>query len=152
MTYSPRFQCRPVLFYENSQLVMNFGRTALMGSAAYPRPAHLPTLTAAQVEALDAIEAIAKATQMEIQTRGGDMHFINNLAVLHRREGFVDGESTKEKRHLVRMRLRDSKSGWSIPETLKSEWEDAFGSQNGPKVWHLEPMPDSFFPLRKYPN
>jgi hypothetical protein len=131
---------------------MNFGRTALLGSAIHPRPSHLPSLSSRQVEALDAIEAIAKATQLEIQTRAGDMHFINNLAVLHRREGFVDGESSREKRHLVRMRLRDTQLGWEIPEALKREWEDAFEKEDSDRVWHLEPMPDAFFPLRKYPN
>ena len=131
---------------------MNFGRTPLLGSATYPRPARLPALTSRQIEALDAVEAIAQATQLEFQTRAGDMHFINNLAVLHRREGFVDGNTAMEKRHLVRMRLRDSQNGWGIPQALKDEWHDAFEKENAERVWHLEPMPDAFFPLRKYPN
>lgn len=131
---------------------MNFGRAALLGSAIHPRPARLPSLSARQIEALDAIEAVAQATQLEIQTVAGDVHFINNLAVLHRREGFVDGDSTMEKRHLVRMRLRDSQCGWEIPEPLKREWYEAFERKDAEKVWHLEPMPDAFFPLRKYPN
>jgi hypothetical protein len=131
---------------------MNFGRAALLGSAIHPRAARLPSLTARQIEALDAIEAAAQATQLEIQTRAGDMHFINNLAVLHRREGFVNGDSAMERRHLVRMRLRDSRRGWKIPESLKNEWYDAFEKPDADKVWHLEPMPDAFFPLRKYPN
>jgi hypothetical protein len=148
----PQFKCRPVIFYEGSKLVMNFGRTALLGSATYPRAARLPTLTSAQVEALDAIEAIAQATQLEFQTQAGDMHFINNLAVLHRRDGFADGELAAEKRHLVRMRLRDSERGWTIPDALKHEWDEAFNEEHADRVWHLEPMPDAFFPLRKYPN
>ncbi|KAH8910666.1 TfdA family taurine catabolism dioxygenase TauD [Coniochaeta sp. PMI_546] len=148
----PRFRCRPVIFYEDARLIMNFGRAALLGSAIHPRPTRLPSLTPRQIEALDAIEAIAQATQLEIQTQAGDMHFINNLAVLHRREGFADGKMAMEKRHLVRMRLRDSRRGWKIPEPLKGDWHDAFEKQDGDKVWHLEPMPDAFFPLRKYPN
>ena len=131
---------------------MNFGRTPLLGNATHPRPVRLPSLTPLQVEALDAIEAIAQAMQLEIQTQAGDMHFINNLAVLHRREGFADGETAVEKRHLVRMRLRDSQHGWKIPESLKTEWHDVFEKEDAEKVWHLEPMPDAFFPLRKYPN
>lgn len=130
---------------------MNFGRTALLGNAIHPRPPHLPSLTSLQKEALGAIETIAQATQLEIQTRAGDMHFINNLAVLHRREAFVDGEGISEKRHLVRMRLRSSKCGWQIPEALRREWRDAFEKETQ-RVWHLEPMPDAYFPLRKYPN
>jgi hypothetical protein len=61
-------------------MIMNFGRTALMGSASHPRPAHLPKLTLRQVEALDAIETIAQATQLEIPTKAGDIHFINRTS------------------------------------------------------------------------
>ncbi|KAI8623894.1 Clavaminate synthase-like protein [Xylariaceae sp. FL1651] len=147
----PRFHCRPLMFYNESKLIMNFGRTPLLGSAAHPRPEHLPQLNERQREALDLVEAIARAVQVEIQTRSGDMHFINNFTVLHRREGFVDGAALDEKRHLVRMRLRSSSMGWSIPESLHQEWSDGFG-ENGVKTWHLEPMPGDAFPLRKYTN
>lgn len=130
---------------------MNFGRAALIGSVAHPRPSHLPQLTHRQIEALDAVEAMARATQLEIQTQAGDMHFINNLAILHRREGFTDGKATTEKRHLVRMRLRSASHGWSIPSDLREEWDKAF-NKTGVKHWHLEPMPSFFFPLRHHPN
>ncbi|KAG6145719.1 hypothetical protein E4U28_001441 [Claviceps purpurea] len=108
---SPRFHCRPILFFHEGRLIINFGRAALLGSASHPRPVNLPQLTSLQLDALDAIEAIAKATQLEIETRAGDIHLINNLAIPHRREGFVDGSSSIEKRHLVRMRLRDTEKG-----------------------------------------
>ncbi|KAK0734450.1 hypothetical protein B0T26DRAFT_737126 [Lasiosphaeria miniovina] len=147
----PRFQCRPVIFYQDSKLIMNFGRAALLGNEAHPRPSHLPSLTPRQVQALDAIEAVARATQMEIKTQAGDMHFINNLAILHRREGFVNGSDAAEKRHLVRMRLRSAQLGWRIPKELSHEWDKAFNKQ-GVKHWHLEPMPAFFFPLRSQPN
>ncbi|KAK5663657.1 hypothetical protein OQA88_4088 [Cercophora sp. LCS_1] len=147
----PRFQCRPVIYYQDSKLMMNFGRAALLGNEAHPRPGHLPSLTRHQIEALDAIEAIAQATQLEIQTQAGDMHFINNLAVLHRRASFVNGSASNEKRHLVRMRLRSAEHGWPIPEDLDQAWDEAFGDR-GVKHWHLEPMPAFFFPLRRQPN
>ncbi|OTB02120.1 hypothetical protein M426DRAFT_62823 [Hypoxylon sp. CI-4A] len=147
----PRFQCRPLLFYHKSRMVMNFGRTPLLGNAVHPRPENLPKLNERQREALDVVEAIAQAVQFEIKTQAGDMHFINNLAVLHRREGFVDGQSIEQKRHLVRMRLRSSALGWDIPDDLKQEWRDAFDAPTS-QTWHLEPMPGDVFPLRKYTN
>ncbi|KAI1341514.1 Clavaminate synthase-like protein [Xylariaceae sp. FL0016] len=147
----PRFQRRPLMFWHEGKLMMNFGRTPLMGSAAHPRPEHLPALNEQQREALDMVEAIAKVVQVEIQTQSGDMHFINNFTVLHRREGFVDGASAQEKRHLVRMRLRSSVHGWTLPEDLEPEWADAF-EEHRCKTWHLEPMPGDAFPLRKYTN
>ncbi|KAI1640498.1 hypothetical protein F4809DRAFT_648025 [Biscogniauxia mediterranea] len=147
----PHFQCRPLIFYHESKLIMNFGRTPLMGNAVHPRPEHLPKLNERQREALDMVEAIAQAVQLDIQTQAGDMHFINNFTVLHRREGFINGASPQEKRHLVRMRLRSSHLGWAIPDDLKREWADAFESDTC-KTWHLEPMPGDAFPLRKYTN
>ncbi|KAL2198948.1 hypothetical protein P885DRAFT_58358 [Corynascus similis CBS 632.67] len=147
----PRFQCRPVIFYRDSKLMINFGRAALLGSEAHPRAQHLPSLSARQIDALDAIEAIAQATQLEIQTQAGDMHFINNLAILHRREGFSNGQAPTEKRHLVRMRLRSTEKGWSIPRELATEWDAAF-KKHGVKHWHVEPMPSYFFPMRYQPN
>jgi len=130
---------------------MNFGRTPLIGNSVHIRPSYLPSLSAHQKEALDAIEAIAQATQMEIQTQAGDMHYINNLAVLHRRDAFVNGDEPTAKRHLVRMRLRNDSLGWSIPDELEEEWTRAF-EMKGDRIWHLEPMPEGFFPLRMYTN
>ncbi|KAI0022287.1 hypothetical protein F4780DRAFT_769902 [Xylariomycetidae sp. FL0641] len=147
----PRFHCRPLLFCHEGKLMMNFGRTPLLGNAVHPRPESLPKLNDAQREALDVVEAIAQAVQLEFKTQAGDMHFINNFTVLHRREGFVDGAKPGEKRHLVRMRLRSSQLGWAIPEELEREWAEAFESE-GCKMWHLEPMPGDAFPLRKYTN
>ena len=131
--------------------MINFGRTPLVGNATHPRPERLPKLTPQQLEALDAIEMIARATEMEIQTQPGDIHYINNLAVLHRRDAFVNGDDPSTKRHLIRMRLRNETLGWTIPDELKQEWSDAF-EEEGERVWHVEPMPDGFFPLRLYTN
>ncbi|KFY05797.1 hypothetical protein V492_08293 [Pseudogymnoascus sp. VKM F-4246] len=85
------------------------------------------------------------------------MHFVNNLAIMHRRSAFSPSSAKAEaaelepKRHLVRMRLRCMEKGWEIPAELKSAWEEAFGEE-GPREWHLFPMPEGAFPLRKYPE
>lgn len=106
-------------------------------------------MTTSQREALDAIESAAKMFQLEIATQPGDIHFINNFAVLHRREGFSN--TADQSRHMIRTRLRDDELGWEVPEALRTEWEEAFGSK-GTKVWHLQPMPEGFFPLRGHAN
>lgn len=100
--------------------------------------------------------------ELKIATQPGDVHFVNNLAVLHRRDDFIDddgesysggheGEDRKKKRHLVRMRIRNEKLRWDLPQELEGEWKKAFGDE-GERFWHLEPMPEGFFPLRLYPN
>ncbi|KAG9257812.1 uncharacterized protein F5Z01DRAFT_302356 [Emericellopsis atlantica] len=148
----PQFQCRPILFHHEGRLMMNFGRTPLIGNETHPRCESLPSLSERQLEALDAVEKIARATELAITTRPGDLHFINNLAVLHRRQGFVDGAAAAEKRHLVRMRLRDDQLGWAIPDELRNEWYQAFDEHRRSKVWHLVPMPPGYYPLRAQPN
>lgn len=65
----PRYQCRPVIFNENGKVLFNFGRASLLGSSANPRKAHLPALNTQQQEALDAIEAIARATEFGFRTQ-----------------------------------------------------------------------------------
>jgi len=145
----PKFQCRPIIFQSGENMIMNFGRTPLLGTPNYPRNDALPSLTEIQRVALDKIEAIGRRTELEIATQAGDIHIINNLAILHRRDGFVNDEN--QKRHLVRMRLRDEELGWNIPQELEQEWSKAF-SLEGPTMWHLQPMPDAFFPLRTQPN
>ncbi|KAG5949715.1 hypothetical protein E4U53_005780 [Claviceps sorghi] len=150
--YNALAASRPDLVRALARSDWPFALAALLGSASHPRPDTLPKLTNIQLEALDAVEAIAKATQLEIKTQAGDIHFINNLAVLHRREGFVDGTLSTEKRHLVRMRLRDEAMGWSIPQELQHEWTQAFSNAALARVWHVEPMPDGYFPLRSQSN
>lgn len=65
----PRYQCRPVIFNENGKVLFNFGRAPLLGSSANPRKAHLPGLSIQQQEALDVIEAIARATEFGFRTQ-----------------------------------------------------------------------------------
>ena len=101
---------------------------------------------------LDEVEKVARELQLEIKTQPGDMHFINNFTVLHRREGFVDGPESQQRRHLVRMRLRSSELGWSVPEELQEDWDSAFSGDAATEQWNLEPMPSEKFPLRKYTN
>lgn len=144
----PRYQCRPVIFNENGMVKFNFGRAALLGSVANPRKAHLPTLSTKQMEALDAIEQIARATEFGFATQPGDLHFLSNMHVLHRRDAFTDGAASS--RHLLRMWLSDTVYGSKISE-LARQWEDAYNDV-ADRTYHVEPMPVGYFPLRKHPN
>ncbi|KFY47185.1 hypothetical protein V495_02068 [Pseudogymnoascus sp. VKM F-4514 (FW-929)] len=138
----------------------HFSPSALLSTPSHPRPSHLPSLSASQIKALSALQAVARATELHIGTQAGDLHFVNNLAIMHRRSAFSPsavksslemGEEDQPKRHLVRMRLRCPERGWKIPPALAPAWEEAFGEE-GEREWHLFPMPEGYFPLRKYPE
>ncbi|OBT85538.1 hypothetical protein VE02_05373 [Pseudogymnoascus sp. 03VT05] len=158
----PTLHYRPILYHTSPNLLINFSPSALLSTPSHPRPSHLPTLTPSQLSALSALQAVARATELHITTKAGDLHFVNNLAIMHRRSAFsappaaaklggVDGGEMEPKRHLVRMRLRCPEKGWEIPRELVPAWEEAFG-EGGEREWHLFPMPEGYFPLRKYPE
>jgi hypothetical protein len=104
-----------------------------------------------QLKGLEDIELTTRKVQLEIESKPGDIHFINNLFILHKRDGFSDGDGVGEKRHLVRERHRDDDLDWSLPESLRKERADAFGIGSD-RLWHIDPMPEGYFSLRSYPN
>jgi hypothetical protein len=56
------------------------------------------------------------------------MIFLNNLAVLHSRDPYVDADSRDgPRRHLVRMWLRNTELSWEVPDSMRVPWEKAFG-------------------------
>jgi hypothetical protein len=122
---------------------------SLIGTPLCPRPIGVPDCTGEQLEALDTIQKIAEAHSLRFATKEGDLHFINNLAILHRREMFVDDAG--KRRHLARMWLKNEDKGWELPDVLSADWNTAF-AEEGDRAWNIEPMPEAFFPLRKYPN
>ncbi|KAL9625233.1 MAG: hypothetical protein Q9160_000635 [Pyrenula sp. 1 TL-2023] len=130
---------RPILFYDKSgqRAFFCFSRRQLTGSSVSPRPAEFPALTEAQAEALDAVHFTADDHALEIQLEKGDMQFTNNFALLHAREAFKDG-ADRQKRHLIRMWLRNDKLAWETPKELEEPWKEIYGTARQP-AWHMEP-------------
>ncbi|KAG4416259.1 hypothetical protein IFR04_010605 [Cadophora malorum] len=141
----PYFHQRPVLFHHNGRVIFCFTRLALFGNEFYLRPTSIPSISPRQREALDLVNSIAETNRLEISLQPGDIYFVNNMALLHRRDEFVDDKY--HKRHLVRMHLRNEKLGWDIPGELKQFWDEAL-DEDRDESWHIEPMPESFFPLK----
>lgn len=69
--------------------------------------AEAPDLTASQQEALDLLDATCADPAMHFTFRQnrGDLLFLNNWVVLHRREEFTDDPDPARRRHLLRMWL-----------------------------------------------
>ncbi|GFF50298.1 hypothetical protein IFM46972_09011 [Aspergillus udagawae] len=104
------------------------------------RPKSWPiTLTEEQVEALDTIQFLCEKLAVSIQIKKGDIQFINNMSVLHGRTGYEDG--SKQRRHLIRLWLRDPENAWATPSQLQSRWDKLYHSKhsNGPQAYPLEP-------------
>ncbi len=67
----------------------------------------LPDLTAEQTEALDLVESIASsaANQLRFRQEPGDLIWLNNWLVLHKRQAFLDWDEPERKRHILRLWL-----------------------------------------------
>lgn len=83
-----------------------------------PRPSNIPPITEAQAEALDALEFYARSEALALDFQKGDIQYINNMSLFHARDGYKDSDS--QRRHLLRLWLRDEEYGWQIPDKLQS--------------------------------
>ena len=106
---------------------MNLVRDPLQGLPWITRTKSLPLLTPNQLEALDTVQHIAQAHQRVLAMRPGDLTFVNNLAVLHAREAFVDTAS--QSRYLVRLWLKNAALAWDMPAELANGNWRVFGTR-----------------------
>lgn len=86
----------------------------------------VPELTDDQHEALDVMSKLATKNRYHLDAMPDDMIFVNNWSLLHARESYVDSD-TVQRRHLVRLWLRNAKRAWDVPREMKVPWEAAFG-------------------------
>ncbi|KAL7784917.1 Clavaminate synthase-like protein [Trichoderma ceciliae] len=105
----------------------------------------IPSLTASQQSALEGISKAAHRTELRLDLKTGDILFFNNWALLHRRDAYTDSDETS--RHMVRLWLRNSKLGWSVPDSLLPPWLAAYGETAARnRFYPLIPMPDYKMP------
>ncbi|KAK3115469.1 hypothetical protein LTR53_005171 [Teratosphaeriaceae sp. CCFEE 6253] len=118
----PKTMHEPCIFFEAGRLIMRFMKAPLEGSEDARRDKRLAPLRPEQVHALRVVDALALKYTVTFRLQAGDMIFFNNLALLHARNKFQDGDAQGAKRHLTRMIVRDSQEGWEIPEMLHEHW------------------------------
>jgi hypothetical protein len=97
--------CRqPVFSFRDGHFACCFLRVLIERAAADER---LPDLTPQQTEALDLVESIAGDPGMFLRFRQepGDLLYLNNWVVLHRRTAFVDHQEPERRRHILRLWL-----------------------------------------------
>jgi len=121
-------------------VLLSFARRPLTGHAWSPRSPGIPNLSAAHIEALNTLQAIAEKHAFSLKLKAGELLFWNNLALMHSRNGFTD--SSDRKRHLLRLWLRNdaTEKKWEIPKQLQASWQDAFDLGGRAQLWPVEPI------------
>ncbi len=94
----------PVFTRHGARLFVRYIRPYIQASQ---RHADAPRLTPAQIEAMDALDAIVADPDLQVEMRfdPGDIQFINNYHVLHGRRGYVDDAASGQVRFLKRLWL-----------------------------------------------
>jgi len=125
-------------------MVFAFSRRILTGSEVSPRTKGIPDMTEAQADALDALHFTADKHALTLDDgQLGDILFWNNMSIVHARQGFVDGGPMNQKRHLLRLWLRNEELAWETPEVLRSAWDAAYASDDvSEEQWPIVPIMD----------
>ncbi len=71
------------------------------------REPDLPDLTDEQLEALDLVESVAASEERCVRFRQepGDLIWLNNWLILHKRQAFIDWTEPERRRHILRLWL-----------------------------------------------
>jgi hypothetical protein len=94
----------PVFTWHAGQFAGMYQRQYIESARRFPE---VPPLTAAQVEALDLLDALAEnpAFHLELEFLPGDIQLVNNHALFHDRTAFEDWPQPERRRHLLRLWL-----------------------------------------------
>ena len=103
----------PVFSHHAGHLLVAFIRRFIVSAE---RHAGVPNLSSDQLAALDLLQDLAAdpALHLAMDFQPGDIQLINNHAVLHSRQGYVDHADAHSKRHLLRLWLA-AEDGWDLP-------------------------------------
>lgn len=94
----------PVLSWHAGQLTVFYQRQYIDSAQRFEAA---PRLTPADIEALDAFDALAEDPRLHLRMRlaPGDLQFVHNHALLHDRTSFEDFDEPERRRHLLRLWL-----------------------------------------------
>lgn len=91
-------------------------------------------MTPERERALTVVNELAKKMCIKVDSKVGDIQLFNNLALVHARDGFED--SATQRRHLVRLGVRDPEHRWARPAGFEAQFETAY----------LVPLSDQIMP------
>lgn len=112
-------------------------------------------LSPAHLRALSTLSGLAEKHAVSVEAQPGDILFINNLGLLHKRDAYTDAGSGSP-RHLVRLWLRNPELSWKIPENMKAPWTAAYGKRQGfgrflqPAEDRYQIVPEKEYKVPKY--
>ncbi|KAH8652071.1 hypothetical protein BX600DRAFT_87690 [Xylariales sp. PMI_506] len=140
----------PIIAFFKNRLLISMDPARLGPHASGCDEDAIPVLTLEQEKAIQTLQKMTNKHQVKLDTVSGDIIFINNWALLHAREPYMDTDT--QVRHLLRMWVRNAQHGWEVPDSMRPLWDAAFGEEAKGRdhVYALEPPPK--YKVSKYTN
>jgi len=129
----------PVFNWHAGRLTTYYVRRYIVSARRFPE---VPPLTARQVEAFDAFDAICDDPDIHLSMdfEPGDMQFLHNHQILHDRTAFTDYPEPHRRRHLLRLWLCPP-DGRELPPAYRQRWGSIeIGNRGGIRVPGVEPV------------
>ncbi|KAK0667425.1 hypothetical protein QBC41DRAFT_138556 [Cercophora samala] len=131
----PRYILAPLLHIDpqNERIILSVdpGRLGVHPSSQRTDgTSSIPPLSPTQLDALRILNQTASKHRLRLDTKAGDMVFINNFTHLHARDAYSD-PGQGQGRHLVRLYLRNTALSSPVPEPMRVPWVAAFGPRKG---------------------
>ncbi|KAK4203055.1 hypothetical protein QBC40DRAFT_31627 [Triangularia verruculosa] len=141
----PRHILAPLLHQDSENgcfiLSVDPGRLGVHASTKRDANSPIPALNPAQLEALRLLSEVSSKYRLRLDTKRGDIVFLNNFTHLHARDAYNDPEQGQG-RHLVRLYLRNACMASPVPETMRVPWETAFGPRKTEGRYPVVPAPE----------
>ncbi len=120
----------PVFTWYKKLLTTHYSRPYINSAQRFSK---VPNLTNKQLEALDFFQSQCERTdiQLNMDFQPGDIQFLNNYKILHDRKAFKDWPNGKDKRHLLRLWLCNTKSRELHPIYLDRQESIDIGNRGG---------------------
>ena len=111
-----KWSASPIFAPCDGRMFASYVRSAIVKAQAMPE---VPRLTAAQIEALDHLDALAgdPALHLDMVLQPGDVQLLSNHHVLHSRTAYEDWPEPGRRRHLLRLWLACD-DGPRLPEAM----------------------------------
>jgi hypothetical protein len=129
----------PVFNWHAGLLSAIYQRQYIESARRFP---DVQSLTAAQTEALDLLDALANDPDLHLmmELQRGDMQFVHNHTVLHDRTAFEDWPEPDRKRHLLRLWLAPHNSR-PLPDVFAERYGSVVpGNRGGVRARHSKPV------------
>lgn len=112
----PYIRCS-IFYYYEGRIILKFDPYFVRSLKRFHDSGEVPPLSAAQLEAIEVLEATAAREAMHMILEVGDVQFVSGVHVLHARTAYIDNPPPNPKRQLMRLWLATSEAegGWPLP-------------------------------------